>query len=610
MAEDLLFQEAVQALREGKKTTAREKLTLLLKAEQTNSTYWLWMSATVDTNKERIYCLQTALKLDPKNDFARRGLILSGALPPDESIPPFPVNRPRLWEQKLLLATEQPRPTGFKALASNPTARLAGLSVMGVAVCGFAYFAMTLPRRTNFGPIQIITAGPSPTFTTTPTFVNATGQPTPTFLGPTPLWMLLPATYTPTPLYVNTPRQPDTHDQFRLAKAALAVGDYETYIRYLKDIGRLEPDSADVYYYIGEAYRFQGFHNDALEAYNHALEIDPRFGPAYLGLARARLNQDPNSNVEYLLDQAIERDPDFGEIYLERANYFLYNKEYGSALADLQSAEKRMPDSPSLHLTYAKVYLARKENAEALERARKANELDLTILEAYLVRGQAAVLQGEYQEAIKALETYIIYKPKDGVSLAAMGECYFQLKKYEQAIAYLDRAIPLLDYSPPRHRSYLYRGLAHLELDEIDEAEYDLENAYEVLSKNFDVNIGLVRVDYARGEFGNAYLKAFEAEALAETGQQHAQVYFWRAMAEEKSNKFSDALRDWNALLALPDDVVGTALRVEAQRHMNLAITPTSTVRSQTKSTGTPKPSVTRTGTPTAAPPPTVTPKP
>jgi predicted Zn-dependent protease len=68
MAEnDVVFQEAVEALKEGKKAQARELLTGLLKSNQNNATYWVWLSAAMDTSKERIYCLQTAFKLDPDN---------------------------------------------------------------------------------------------------------------------------------------------------------------------------------------------------------------------------------------------------------------------------------------------------------------------------------------------------------------------------------------------------------------------------------------------------------------------------------------------------------------------------------------------------------------
>ena len=52
---DTIFQDAVDALRRGDKPRAKELLTLLLKTNQTNPTYWIWLSAAVDNTKERIY---------------------------------------------------------------------------------------------------------------------------------------------------------------------------------------------------------------------------------------------------------------------------------------------------------------------------------------------------------------------------------------------------------------------------------------------------------------------------------------------------------------------------------------------------------------------------
>src|SRR6185503_20527606 len=135
MADDAVFQEAVEALREGNKTKARDLLTGLLKNDQSNATYWVWMSATVDSTKERIYCLQTAFKLDPENATAKRGLILLGALPPDETVQPFSLNRPRAWEEKLLLAHEKPKPKGWQAVRQSPVFRL-GLAVLLLAGLG------------------------------------------------------------------------------------------------------------------------------------------------------------------------------------------------------------------------------------------------------------------------------------------------------------------------------------------------------------------------------------------------------------------------------------------------------------------------------------------
>ena len=133
--ENNIFQEAVDALRRGDKLRAKNLLTGLLKDDQNNAIFWIWLSAAVDNTKERIYCLQTALKLDPENGTAKRGLILLGALPPDDTVQPFPMNRPRAWEEKLLLANEKPKERGLKISTRNPVVRREAGSLPRVKSC-------------------------------------------------------------------------------------------------------------------------------------------------------------------------------------------------------------------------------------------------------------------------------------------------------------------------------------------------------------------------------------------------------------------------------------------------------------------------------------------
>ena len=276
---DTMFEEAVNALRRGNKARAKELLTLLLKTDQNNSTYWVWLSAAVENPKERIYCLQTALKLNPENGTAKRGLILLGALAPDEGVQPFPMNRPRAWEEKLLLANEKPKEKGFAGFVKSPAVRLMGVLLIGVALTAVVMFGFVLPRQLIAAPpTQTNTPGPSPTFTTTPTVFGATSAPTQSHTGPTPLWMLLAQTYTPTPQYVNTPRALNSRDQYRIAQDAYNKGDWDAYILNMQLLAPMEPDAPDIYYHIGDAYRFKGNASEALKAYNQALKIDPNFG--------------------------------------------------------------------------------------------------------------------------------------------------------------------------------------------------------------------------------------------------------------------------------------------------------------------------------------------
>src|SRR5262245_50839800 len=184
MADDGAFQEAVEALRAGNKSKARELITDLLKTDQSNVTYWIWLSAAMDSTKERVYCLQTAFKLDPENATAKRGLILLGALPADESVQPFPVNRPRAWEEKLLLAHEKPKPKGWQAVRQSPFFRL-GLAVLLLAGLGAGVvFGLIIPSTIRAQQQATRIVGTPQTFTPSPTALGAKPQATSTPGGP------------------------------------------------------------------------------------------------------------------------------------------------------------------------------------------------------------------------------------------------------------------------------------------------------------------------------------------------------------------------------------------------------------------------------------------
>ena len=130
-----MLRQAIEALRTGDRAHARDLLTRLLKADQKNAEYWVWLSAVVDTQKERLYCLQTALQLDPQNAAAKRGMLLLGAIPPDDSVPPFPVNRPRRWEEQLAISHEgQEKLVGW----ANPLTRVFIILGIAVVVLGLA----------------------------------------------------------------------------------------------------------------------------------------------------------------------------------------------------------------------------------------------------------------------------------------------------------------------------------------------------------------------------------------------------------------------------------------------------------------------------------------
>lgn len=572
---DTIFQDAVNALRSGDKPRAKELLTLLLKTDQNNPTYWIWLSASVDANKERIYCLQTALKLDPENSIAKRGLILLGALSPDETIQPFPMNRPRAWEERLLLAHEKPKERGVRVVMRSPLIRLGGLAIIGIGLCAVIYFGVILPR---WGTIQLAptnTPGPSPTFTATPTIFGATAIPTQVFSGPTPLSAFLNATYTPTALYVNTPRSAVSVDQFRIAKQAYDNKDWDVFISNMLLIEPLEPDSVDIPYYIGEAYRFKGDTTSAARYYRDAMNMNPAFGPAYLGLARVSLMSNPDFNPEKLFNQAIEYDPNLGEAYLERARWLIRRGDYADALPDLELADKIMPGSPEVYLAYANSYLGDGDKEKALEYAQKAYEADVLNLPTYKLLGDLYIEKEDYTNAAEALRLYTTYESQDATGFGKLGEAYYYLGEYQNAVLAIDAGEQLNRNGMKKYM--IYRGLSHVELGNFNEAEGDLNIAVDDEPESFEARLGYAKALYGVSKFGSAFLQAESMRSLADTDEEKALELYWRAKIQEQRNDIRDAIKSWNDLLKLDESVMTPEMRQEAQEHLKTLVPPTNT---------------------------------
>lgn len=599
-----LFQDAVNSLRRGDKPRAKELLTQLLKTDQNNPTYWVWLSASVDAQKERIYCLQTALKLDPENGTAKRGLILLGALPPDDTIQPFPMNRPRAWEEKLLLATEKPKEKGLKAFTKSPVARLMGVVVIAAALCSVVVFGFVLPRQTNVVPTQTNTPGASPTFTTTPTLFGATAIPTRVFSGPTPLWAYLPETYTPTPQYVNTPRSAVSSDYYRLAQDALKKGDLDAYITNMRLIIPIEPTSADIPFLIGEAYRLKGETANAQKAYEDAIDTDPNFGPAYVGLARMRLIANQNFNAEPLLQDAIEKDPNYGEAYLELARFYAAREDFEDAFDALELADQLMPGSPEVNLVYASVYLASEDEEKALEYAELAYSQDITNLSTYKLLGDLYIAREDYARAAESLRVYTTFETEDALSFARLSQAYYELGEYKLAVDAMNKATTL--NRTGLRRFYVYRGLSHLELGDVDEAVNDLETAVQDDDKLFIARVGLARGYYLQEKFGSAFLQVEAMKSIAETDEEEALALYWRALVQENRNEIRDAIKSWNDLLAMDEDVMTPEMRQDALDHLKELGFSTPTPKVPT-ATLTPRTTATATRTPTSAVSPTAT---
>ena len=75
------LRQAVAAAKAGRTAEARHLLEAVLDADQHNEQAWIWMSSVVDSDEERVICLENVLTINPQNETARKGLVALGVTP-------------------------------------------------------------------------------------------------------------------------------------------------------------------------------------------------------------------------------------------------------------------------------------------------------------------------------------------------------------------------------------------------------------------------------------------------------------------------------------------------------------------------------------------------
>jgi Tfp pilus assembly protein PilF len=285
-------------------------------------------------------------------------------------------------------------------------------------------------------------------------------------------------------------------------------------------------------------------------------------------------------------------------------------KNFDLAKSDMQQAVALNPTSPLIQLDLARLLLAAGENEAAMAAAQKAKDLDITLLDAYLVLGIAYQANGQIDQAVTELDIYTKYSPNNAEAFTVLGEAYFHRGDYITALKDINQAIELDNSNAA---AYYWRAKIHMANNEYDQAVSDYKLSVHYDATSFDAGIGLAQALIAVADNGGdakdyrtAYVDLNNMEKLVDTDQQHAVLYYYRAISLEKIDEMLGAYNDWHALVSLPQNAVTADMRATAEAHMVAIKTPTLLPPTVT-GTVTPSPTVTR--FPTNTPPITSTPQ-
>jgi tetratricopeptide (TPR) repeat protein len=383
--------------------------------------------------------------------------------------------------------------------------------------------------------------------------------------------------------------------------------DYAAAVNFLLQAIK-EDNKPDLHFLLGEAYRLQNkpsLYKDALQSYEAAMQADARFAPPYLGRARMRLVMNPDSPemARIDLEKAVALDPNYFEAFLELATWKIVHKDPAGAQSDLDTASRLQPASPMTPFLRARAYLGSGQADLGAAEARKAIQLDVTMLPAYRLLGECLRASGSLAQALAPLQTYTKYNSDDSEALTWLGQAYQAANDPANAIASLDRALALDDKAfEPR----VVRAVLFLEQGEIKKAQDDLRIASQLKPNTFVVYLNQGRAAFMANTYNDAVRLLTGAQSLASNDGERAQALYWRAQSFEANKQIALALGDWNELLRLPAKAVPADMLVAATQHVQALASPTPTLaRTQTftpSATAALSATVTPTPTPTSTP--------
>jgi serine/threonine-protein kinase len=255
----------------------------------------------------------------------------------------------------------------------------------------------------------------------------------------------------------------------------------------------------------------------AIEYFERAIARDPKFAPAYAGIANAytelgEIGLMPPSEAyprgAAAAAKALELDPELGDAHCTVAFYkMVYEFDWKGSEAEFQRALELAPNSADAHDLYGRLCSALARYDEAIVLQQRAKDLDpvahrVDIATAYLRAGrldeafeaatQALELSPEYsrahatygwvclrrgmvEEGVKAIERAEALAPEETLWLAQLGQAYGEVGKVEEAREVLERLLERArtGYVAPYHLAFVYTGLK-----EWDKAIDCLEQAF------------------------------------------------------------------------------------------------------------------------------------
>jgi serine/threonine protein kinase/Tfp pilus assembly protein PilF len=248
----------------------------------------------------------------------------------------------------------------------------------------------------------------------------------------------------------------------------------------------LDPKFALAYAGLADAYAFMGGYGyiPSREAYTkskeeaiQALELDPTLAEAHTSLATVKYRYDWNwKDAEDSFRKAIELNPGYITAHHWYGVFLVLTGRFQEGLAAVRKAAELDPLSIVIQWTLGYIYYYAREYDNALDACHRAIELDPAFARVYIDIGLCYIQQGKTQEGIYEIQRGIALMDRNPGLMATLAYAYGIAGQRNEAQKILQK---LMDESKRQFISPYNFALVHIGLGDCDEAFAALDRAFE-----------------------------------------------------------------------------------------------------------------------------------
>ena len=290
--------------------------------------------------------------------------------------------------------------------------------------------------------------------------------------------------------YVESVERDRANSQAWLALITYYVegGEYRRALVRIDELQAAGGDHAVLTFERARALHGLGRHDRAIEEMLRLIDAHPEVPEYEYQLGRIHFSAGNFASARERLASAYERSPSLRDalLWMARADMELGN--LNDALSSLTTVAAR-GDSGLYRYWLARALLSSGQSVAALDELNRVIETDpMWALEnprVFTIRGQALLEQNATEAAFNDIRIAVTLRPLEAVNQYLLGRVYFQMRRFPEAIARLQRALALDEENADAH---YFLGLAYLN-------ERDNQRALPALQRAERLRVGETRPD-------------------------------------------------------------------------------------------------------------------